>query len=260
MYVTDSPNDSVSLSCSPIESEETAFIINNQDKLIENNSGVSIYKIISEPAFIVLAINHFAYNWGYYVFASWLPTYLKNKLKFDLNAAGIISFLPYLLMPFIAIPSGFIVDKVVKAEKAPLLLMRKLFQSLGTILPTTFLFILSFWAHPTANQAVIIMIFALVSASFSVAGFTGNFIDISTKHAGLLFAITNTVATIPGIAGVYLTGYILNATDNNWSIVFLLAAGIYLFAMIVWNIWAKAEQINFDKNPVVQDLNLQRQQ
>jgi len=251
LYVTDSPNDFKSVSCSPIGDDETLLITTNQDKLCETSEPVSYYKIIREPAFIVLATNHFAYNWGYYVFASWLPTYLKDKLGFDLSSAGIISFLPYLLMSFVGIPSGFIVDRVVKAGIAPILYMRKIFQTLGTVLPAIFLFVLSFWAHPTTTQAVTVMILALVSAPFTAAGCTGNFIDISTKHCGVLFSLSNTIATIPGITGVYLTGYILEASDHNWSIVFLLAAGIYLFAMVVWNIWAKAEQIDFDKDPIV---------
>jgi hypothetical protein len=44
--------------------------------------------------------------------------------------------------------------------------------------------------------------------------------------------VTNTFATIPGIVGVYITGYILQVTNYNWTIVFLLAAGVLLFSLL----------------------------
>jgi len=248
LFVTDSPDDRDSVSCVHIEMEEVSFITSNQDKLTDSSSdnAISYSKVLREPAFLVLGLNHFAYNWGYYVFASWLPTYLKNKLKFDLSSAGIISFLPYILMSFVGIPSGIAVDKAVKSG-CNLLRMRKIFQTLGTFLPAFFLILLSFLPNLSATSAIAIMISALVSAPFSAAGHTPNFIDISTKHAGALFSITNTFATIPGIVGVYFTGFILDSTNENWSIVFLLAASIYLVSMVLWLIFAKAEQIDFDK-------------
>lgn len=51
-----------------------------------------------------------------------------------------------------------------------------------------------------------------------------------------LFSVTNTFATIPGIAGVYITGYILEQTNYDWKIIFLLAAGIFsiLFSLFLF--------------------------
>jgi len=157
-------------------------------------------------------------------------------------------------MPFVGAPSGFVVDKVVQANLVPLLTMRKIFQVLGTALPSIFLLILCFWPNPRPEQSVAIMVCALVTAPFTAAGYTSNFIDVSTKHAGVLFSITNTFATIPGIAGVYLTGFISDRTSNPWTIVFLIATSIYLFAMVIYILFAKAEQIDFDKDKT---LNIQ---
>jgi len=116
MFTTDSPQDNLSVSCVRIEKEELDFIISHQEKQRVLELKPSLRKILTEPAFLVTALNHFAYNWGYYVFSSWLPTYLKS-LHYDLNSTGIISFLPYILMPFIGIPSGILADKLIASNK-----------------------------------------------------------------------------------------------------------------------------------------------
>jgi len=245
LFVIAYPTDRKSYTLIPINESEVEYINKHKDFIGEAKATLSLKKVFSEKAFLVLGLNHFAYNWGYYVFASWLPTYLKEELGFDLNSAGIISFLPYLIMPCVGIPSGLLVDRAVKSNYMSLLTLRKIFQTMGTALPATFLIILSF-AKPSTPVAVMLMMCSLISASFAVAGYVGNFIDISTKHSGVLYSFSNAFATIPGIFGVYITGFILDKTNNNWSIVFLLASSIYLLAAVFWNLFAKAEQIDFD--------------
>jgi len=43
---------------------------------------------------------------------TWLPTYLYDELHFDLKDAGFLSQIPYIIAPFIATFSGFLVDKL----------------------------------------------------------------------------------------------------------------------------------------------------
>jgi len=94
------------------------------------------------------------------------------------------------------------------------------------------------------------MVCALACAPFSTAGYNSNFLDLTTKYTGILYSFSNTTATIPGIIGVSLTGYILDSSHQNWSIVFALAAAIYIAAAILFLIFAKGETVDFDdENP-----------
>jgi len=249
MFTTDSPQDNLSVSCVRIEKEELDFIISHQEKQRVLELKPSLRKILTEPAFLVTALNHFANNWGYYVFSSWLPTYLKS-LHYDLNSTGIISFLPYILMPFIGIPSGILADKLIASNKISTVYVRKLFQLLGTLIPALFLILLSF-IKPDPTTAVIFMVFALACAQFSIAGYNSNYLDLTTKYTGLLYSFSNTTATIPGIIGVSLTGFILDNSNHNWAIVFLLAAFIYIFSSILFVIFAKGESIDFDETTIL---------
>lgn len=50
--------------------------------------------------------------------------------------------------------------------------------------------------------------------SVSFPGFIANHVDIAPKHAGVLFGISNTFATLPGIFAPYVIGYVTAATGN----------------------------------------------
>jgi ACS family sodium-dependent inorganic phosphate cotransporter len=65
--------------------------------------------------------------------------------------------------------------------------------------------------------------------------------DIAPKYAGTMMGITNTAGTIPGVIGVYASGLILEATGS-WALVFQVAAGITLFGLVFFLIFAKGER------------------
>jgi len=74
------------------------------------------------------------------------------------------------------------------------------------------------------------------------AGYGANAMEIAPRYAGIIFGVSNTVATIPGIVGVAITGVILDYTQS-WCIVFLLSGFICAVAAVVWLLFAKAEAI-----------------
>ena len=62
------------------------------------------------------------------------------------------------------------------------------------------------------------VIFLTISVGFSgiiVAGFFVNHIDIAPQYAGVVFGITNTVATIPGMLGPIVAKTIAHEVHYN---------------------------------------------
>ncbi|MEZ5480884.1 MAG: hypothetical protein R3E73_01545 [Porticoccaceae bacterium] len=53
--------------------------------------------------------------------------------------------------------------------------------------------------------------------------------------------ITNTAGTIPGIVGVYISGLILQLTGS-WMLVFQVTAGVSLFGLIFYLLFASGEK------------------
>jgi ACS family sodium-dependent inorganic phosphate cotransporter len=113
-------------------------------------------------------------------------------------------------------------------------------QSIGFLGPALFLTLIG--GVTSALQATVYMTCALGLGSFALSGFAVNHFDIGPRYAGVLLGITNTAGTLPGIIGVTVTGFILDATGS-WQLVFLIAAGIYVFGTIVWNLFATGERV-----------------
>eukprot|EP01121_Diplochlamys_sp_Union-15-3_P003145 TRINITY_DN1299_c0_g1_i1.p2 TRINITY_DN1299_c0_g1~~TRINITY_DN1299_c0_g1_i1.p2 ORF type:complete len:509 (-),score=67.58 TRINITY_DN1299_c0_g1_i1:90-1616(-) len=226
--------------------EKTLIQTNREVKQISNKPTPFISFFLSLP-FWAIIINHFGNNWGGYILLMWLPSYMKDKLGFDLQKSGIFSFLPYMAMAIFTMSSGRIADFIIQKKLLSVVGTRKLMQTLGMISPALFLSITSF-TNPTKYEAVAYMVCAVGLNGFVAAGYGVNHIDISPKYAGTLYGITNTAATIPGIVGVYVTGPLLQKYHGDWSVVFMIAVLIYVFAYIFYLFFASGKLIDFDKD------------
>jgi len=74
------------------------------------------------------------------------------------------------------------------------------------------------------------------------AGFGTNHLDIAPRHAGVLMGLSNTAGTLPGVIGVPLSGWIVEATGS-WELVFQVAAGVKIFGLLFFLAFAKGEKI-----------------
>lgn len=196
-------------------------------------------RLLSKAPLWAIIINHFCSNWGFYVILTWLPTYFNQALGVDLSQVGFYSVLPWLVMFVTANFGGWMADALIKSGM-PITTVRKLMQSIGFLGPALFLTLIG--GVTSALQATVYMACALGLGSFALSGFAVNHLDIGPRYAGILLGITNTAGTLPGIIGVTVTGFILDATGS-WRLVFLIAAGIYVFGTIVWNLFATGERV-----------------
>ena len=94
----------------------------------------------------------------------------------------------------------------------------------------------------TAWMAIGIMTVGNALGAFVVGGFVVNHMDIAPRHAGTLMGITNTAGTIPGIIGVSVSGYILEATGS-WALVFQVASGITLVGLLVFLLLSSGKKL-----------------
>ena len=126
------------------------------------------------------------------------------------------------------------------------------FAAVGFLSPALCFFCLR-WVSPCADTscgsfkvAVLLLTAGVGMGGLAFSGYWANFIDLSPRYSGHLMGISNSVATIPGIAGNLITGQILAGRENDWDLVFGLAAGIYVFGAAVFVLFARAERQPFD--------------
>ena len=212
-----------------ISAEERALLGANQT--VETAPGhVPWGAFARSPAIWALCINHIASNTVLYIFLAWLPSYFRDAHGLSIAGAGLYSAAPWLTMFLMMNVGGWFADTLL-IRGVNKTTVRKILQTSGLL--GSGVFVLLVRDVDSAGVAVMLMCGALGAASLTVAGFGTNHLDIAPRYAGVLVGITNTFGTIPGIVGVAVTGWLVNATGS-YDSVFLMVAGVNLVGIVVW--------------------------
>ncbi|XP_070533110.1 sialin-like [Ptychodera flava] len=227
-----------------ISQEEREYI---EKSLGEEINSKSLYvpwlSIASSIRVWAIVLSHVANNWGFYTLLTCLPTYMKQILKFDLSQNGFISAIPYLLLWLIQTIGGRFADFLRERQILSTTTTRKLMNSLGLLLPATFL-ISTGYVGCNKILAVVFLTLAVGSGGFCMSGFNVNHLDIAPRYSGVLMGITNMFATIPGFVGPAIVGQLTNnqQTRGQWRIVFFICAAVYLQGFVTFLICGTGEE------------------
>ena len=195
--------------------------------------------IFSKTPVWAIIVGHFCNNWGLYVLLSWLPSYFSSQMGINLRSVWIFVAPPWIAGFLCGNVAGWIADRMIAAGYT-VTFTRKAMQTVGFLGPALALGALA--TTSDAVSAVVLLSVSLGLSSFSFAGIACNHLDISPRHAGVIFGISNTAATIPGIVGVALTGYLVDQTGN-YASAFYLTAGVYLFGLLAYLLFGSGRRI-----------------
>jgi ACS family sodium-dependent inorganic phosphate cotransporter len=117
---------------------------------------------------------------------------------------------------------------------------RKVMQAIGLLGSAAFLVAMRDVHSPMV--AVALLSGATFTLGFAWSGFAPNSLDLSPRHAAVIFGVSNTFATIPGIVGVAVTGWLVDATGT-YAAAFVLTAAVSGVCMLAY-------AIAFDAKPI----------
>ncbi|XP_034944346.1 sodium-dependent phosphate transport protein 1, chloroplastic-like [Chelonus insularis] len=187
-------------------------------------------KLISHWPLWALYIAHFAMNWSNYIIMQWLPTYLARNLSANRESISLTA-IPYIVNSLVGIVAGYSADNLIQ-KRWSILSVRRLMTNIGLIGPGAFL--LAFCAVDDLLLAVIFVSTSMGLCACNSAGHLSNHAEVAPNHAGMTFAISNTIATIPGILCGPLTAELVTASSGRWMPVFVLAAAINFTSAIIY--------------------------
>eukprot|EP00899_Mesostigma_viride_P006411 jgi/Mesvir1/15771/Mv03340-RA.1 len=191
---------------------------------------VSLGELLSKPPVWAIIIANFVNHWGYFIFLSWMPSYLFKVLGFNVRRSALFSVLPWTAMALVGYAVGWLADKAI-ASGVPIGTVRKTTQSISFLGPAASLLLLSGTKDP--GWAVGYLCLALGLSAFNNAGFLANIHDIAPRHAGRIFGFSNTGGSISGIIGTACTGAILELTGS-WKPIFYVTIAFYLLGTAAW--------------------------
>uniref|UniRef100_A0A0G4HGH6 Major facilitator superfamily (MFS) profile domain-containing protein n=1 Tax=Chromera velia CCMP2878 TaxID=1169474 RepID=A0A0G4HGH6_9ALVE len=199
---------------------------------------LSLKTLLTSRACWGIYIAHMTFNYGWYVLLSWTPTYLKDVFGVDSRKDPALATAPYVAAFLGSLVGGYLSDALFKryCEKGQMRIrtVRKILQSVGQIGCSVFLLAVSFLS-PTPTHASVFLSCALFLGRFVQSGYTTSMADIGgVWYTGQVMGVSNTLATIPGVACNYLTGVINELppeipTKAKWGVVF----GVAVFCNVI---------------------------
>jgi MFS family permease len=193
-----------------------------------NSMKPSIYKLLKHKTVFWLNLGNFGSSYVFWLYFTWLPTYLMDKRGLDLKATGFIAALPF-LAGVIAVPfGGYLSDLLIRKYNFSVIKAR-IIPAVGgciiagfTVIPINYV--------DSLTIAVILFTISTFAVSARVGVLWALVSDISPENAvGTFGGIQNCASFIGGALAPTISGIVLEHTGN-YNIVFGISGVLILFA------------------------------
>jgi MFS transporter, ACS family, glucarate transporter len=175
--------------------------------------------------------NWFCYSYGFYFYLTWLPTYLQQARHFDIRKSAVLAGLPLLSAGFGSLFSGFACAWLL-GRTGNVKVVRRSMAITGFAFAAVMLIVFTRLQNPLWAIA------ALTASSFA-AEFPGpvswtTCMDLGGRYVGSMAGGMNTLGQLGGTIAPTIIGYILEGTNQNWSMAFYASAVVYLGGILCW--------------------------
>uniref|UniRef100_A0A1A9WUC1 Major facilitator superfamily (MFS) profile domain-containing protein n=1 Tax=Glossina brevipalpis TaxID=37001 RepID=A0A1A9WUC1_9MUSC len=248
IFVQDNPSEQSFIS---IEERE---MINASLGSKEGHPPTPWKKVLTSIPFWAILIAHCCSNWGWYMFLIEIPFYMKHVLAFNVTSNAMASAMPYIPLLVFSTLLGKTLDTLKAEQKITTTTARKISTAISSVVPTICLLTLSYIGCQH-TLAVATMTIGIISMGAMFSGFLSNHIDIAPAFAGTLVALTNTVATLPGIIVPIFVGFITkgNQTFAAWRIIFFVTIILFFIEFLVYVIFGSGEEQSWNKKNQTSD-------
>ena len=172
----------------------------------------------------------FAYNYVWYFFITWLPTYLIRERHFSIQAMSTVTSLVFFVLAISALVSGWLSDKWIAAGATPTR-VRKTFTGVGPLIASSILLV-----GIVANHRIAVGILILVCIGLGMC--TSNLWSVTQTLAGPATSgkwtgLQNFTGNLAGWIAPTLIGLIVQHTGNYfWA--FVITSGVSLLGAAAW--------------------------
>ena len=188
-------------------------------------------KLLASRSVWLLWIQYFLLSYSWYFYITWLPTYLQEKKHLSPEYSAILGALPLFLGGIGCLLSGLVAPWLT-TKTGDLKKTRRLLSSVGFLCAA--LLVLAFTTIEDPLLAMICIGFASFFNDIVMPPSWGACMDVGGKFAGTLSGSMNMVGNLAGAVAPLLGGYILQATNNNWTLFFYSMVASYVLGSLLW--------------------------
>ena len=166
--------------------------------------------------------------WWFFLF--WLPGYLFERYDLDLKSFGLPLAAIYLISDVGSIAGGWLSSRLIKAGRSVN------FARKATMLICALCVLPIYFAQSLESVWAAVLVIGLATAAHQA--FSANLYtlpsDLFPRNAvGSVIGIGGTVGALGGMGMALFTGWLLDRTGGNYSVLFAICASAYLVALLV---------------------------
>jgi uncharacterized membrane protein YeaQ/YmgE (transglycosylase-associated protein family) len=187
------------------------------------------------------------FSYSNYLLGTYMPKIITS-LGVAFEYSGYYSAMPYVFTAGFAILWGTIGDFIINRLQVSVVNSRKIMTVISLVGAPVVWFWLRF-SRDSISASTFLLCFASVLTAAHRAGSSISTLDIGgPKYASIIYSISNTFQTIPGIIGPVVTGWILDeiphvestyVSTSPWDMIFNIMILVNLFGAVVFVIFAK---------------------
>ncbi|KAJ8923276.1 hypothetical protein NQ315_001833 [Exocentrus adspersus] len=200
-------------------------------------------EILTSLPFWAITLSFVGANWGSSILMTEIPTYLDKILNYDIKSDSVLSAAPYVAMWICSVIFSSVCDMLINKEIFSRGTARKIFSSIGTMVPAVSLGLVGFIPKDRPQLSVALLIINGGVTAGGLCGFQVNHIDLSPNHAGTLMGLTNGLTSVFSIISPLIVQYIVTDQTNQlmWRTVFLITASVYAVTNIFYCIFGSGK-------------------
>uniref|UniRef100_A0A8D8LG62 Sialin n=1 Tax=Cacopsylla melanoneura TaxID=428564 RepID=A0A8D8LG62_9HEMI len=204
-------------------------------------------------ALIIAEVGH---DYGLYLISNDLPKYMSEVIGLTVSQNGILSALPFLIMWIVSMSSSALADYFITRGILSRTTTRKLFGTLGAVLPGVGALAASYVGCLTTLVAIFFTI-GMAFMGFCYASIRVNPIDLSPNFSGTIMALSNGLGCLSGMVAPLSVGFLTeNKTLSEWRVVFWIMFAALFISNIFFVMFGSGEVQDWNESTSSQHRNL----
>ena len=207
--------------------------------LLANNPAVARHDPVPWSRYLrvrttwLLWLQYFCFSYCWYFFPNWLPTFLKENYQKEFSPVvlALLAGVPLFGGGFGNLISGFLTARLTRWTGS-LAKTRRILAFCG-FTGAALLFLVPSRTHslPLIMAAVG---FASLMGDLSMPCSWGACMDVGGKFAGTFSGSMNMMGNLGGAVATAVVGHLLDSTQRNWNLVFIISAAIFVLGGVCW--------------------------
>ncbi|CAK9043498.1 unnamed protein product [Durusdinium trenchii] len=202
--------------------------------------------LMKTPEVLAICAAQYTNGFGLYGLLSWLPTFFSEQYGISLSELPALTTVPYVLQALVGLAVGAAADRAL-AQGLSVGLVRKTLQTVGMLVPAVALLVAASPMTKDPSTAGLLVDLGLAANALTLGAVSVNHLDVAPRHAGAIFGLGNTFATLAGLVSTPLTGFLLDRTGS-WEVVFSVITLHYVVGALAFVAFAGETPLKEDQS------------